>query len=309
MHLQTLSSEIALVCPSCRGQLFQSENGWKCEQESLIFAATNGIADFILPHRRTSIEQFLDLYQEIRKIEGWGSENAEYYRLLPFKDITGRYGRVWQIRSKTFESFLNDLSDYVQGSARVLDLGAGNCWLSYRLSLEGHSVVAVDINLDSWDGLGAAQKFTSRDKLRFSLIRAEFNYLPFSKGFFDIIVFNASVHYVKKPTQTLLHILEFLKNDGILYVLDSPFYRDSRSGELMVEEKVGEIELKVRKKIPEEYMGSFLSPDSMREIEPFCRVQYLEPAYDVRWRARALIAKIPLRREPASFKIIKIKKK
>jgi predicted RNA methylase len=38
---------------------------------------------------------------------------------------------------------------------RIADLGAGNCWLSYRLALRGHLPIAIDIQGDPLDGLGA----------------------------------------------------------------------------------------------------------------------------------------------------------
>ena len=57
----------------------------------------------------------------------------------------------------------------------ILDIGAGNGWLSNRLAQKGHRPVAVDIFTDGLDGLGAARHYG----MSFPLVEAEFDRLPF----------------------------------------------------------------------------------------------------------------------------------
>ena len=58
-----------------------------------------------------------------------------------------------------------------------IDLGAGNAWLSYRLSLRGHRPCAVDIFTDGRDGLGAARHYP----IPFPTVEADFSALPFQR--------------------------------------------------------------------------------------------------------------------------------
>jgi hypothetical protein len=101
-------------------------------------------------------QRFLEDYAKIRAAEGRGSEDSTYYRALPFSDLTGRNSAQWRIRARTFEYFTRRILP--RRACDILDLGAGNCWLSYRLAELGHAPAAVDIFADPRDGLGAAQQ-------------------------------------------------------------------------------------------------------------------------------------------------------
>ena len=48
------------------------------------------------------------------------------------------------------------LPERTERALRILDLGAGNGWMSYRLALQGHLPIAVDLLTNDRDGLGAA---------------------------------------------------------------------------------------------------------------------------------------------------------
>ena len=101
--------------------------------------------------------QFLDDYGRIRSAEGRGSDESDYYRALPFADITGKNSDQWRIRARTFRHFVEHI---LSGQRlKILDLGAGNCWLSYRLAELRHQPVAVDIFSDQRDGLRAARHY------------------------------------------------------------------------------------------------------------------------------------------------------
>ena len=46
--------------------------------------------------------QFLDDYIKIRHAEGRGSQSADYYLELPFRDISGRLQDQWTIRAASY---------------------------------------------------------------------------------------------------------------------------------------------------------------------------------------------------------------
>src|ERR1700742_2585160 len=91
--------------------------------------------------------QFLKDYARIRRAEGRGSSDPEYFRALPYRDLTGKNAGQWEIRARTYRHFENLILPSIEKEAGrpldILDLGAGNGWMSYRLSLRDHRPVAL----------------------------------------------------------------------------------------------------------------------------------------------------------------------
>ena len=116
---------------------------------------------------------------------------------------------------------------------RVLDVGAGNGWLSSRLSELGHETVAVDLDDDAGDGLGAAAPRTP-----FPLVQADFDAMPFAPGQFDLVLMNASLHYSPDPERTVEAAARLLRPGGTLMVMDSPLFEDPADGEAMVAQQL-----------------------------------------------------------------------
>ncbi len=94
---------------------------------------------------------------------------------------------------------------------RILDLGAGNCWMSFRLALSGYRPVAVDLLTNDHDGLGAATHYRKHLNILFPRFQAEMEYLPFQGEQFDAIIFNASFHYSEDYEATLREALRCVK--------------------------------------------------------------------------------------------------
>src|SRR3546814_11906422 len=83
----------------------------------------------------------------------------------------------------------------------VLDLGAGNCWMSYRLSLAGYRPCAVDLLTNDSDGMGAARHYRAHLPALFPRFQASFGQLPFADDQFDAAVFNASFPYSERSEE------------------------------------------------------------------------------------------------------------
>src|SRR5262249_16745752 len=129
-------------------------------------------------------QRFLDDYIKIRHAEGRGSADAAYYLALPYRDLSGRLQEQWAIRAASFRYLERRILPAIERRAgralAIADLGAGNCWLSYRLALRGHHPAAIDIHSDSLDGLGAGRHF--QDKASFARVNGEFDDLPLATG-------------------------------------------------------------------------------------------------------------------------------
>lgn len=184
-----------------------------------------------------SLERFRIDYAAHRAAEGRGLAEAELFALPWLK--SGPMARQWAVRARTFEVFLAHVVAPIARAAgrplRVLDLGAGNGWLSYRLALRGHDCTAVDIRDDRVDGLGAAEPLRARAPFACSV--ASFDALPMADHFADLTIFNAALHYATSLDETLAEAARVTRPGGMLVILDSPFYAEDSQGAAMVAEK------------------------------------------------------------------------
>jgi len=181
--------------------------------------------------------QFCREYARHRAEEG-RALRGEQLRSLPYVR-TGNFVRQWGIRAKSFEAFVNGVLNPISaaGPVDILDLGAGNGWLCNRVALLGHRAVALDIRHDDIDGLGAAADFFTKAPAAFQLVNASFDSLPFCNYCFDLVLFNASLHYAADLRDVLAEAARVTRSGGQLVILDTPFYRHERDGERMVAEK------------------------------------------------------------------------
>ena len=187
----------------------------------------------------TARRQFLDDYIKIRHAEGRGSQNSDYYLALPFRDLTGRLQDQWNIRAASYRYLERRILPPIEKQAgrplRIADVGAGNCWLSYRLSLRGHRPAAIDILTDPLDGLRAGHHY--QERAPFPRINAEFDDLPLAAGSLDLAIYNASIHYSTDYRRTLSEMRRCLRPDGRFLIVDSPVYKRREHGEMMVRER------------------------------------------------------------------------
>jgi SAM-dependent methyltransferase len=242
----------------------------------------------------------------VRQAEGRGSPETAYYRALPFTDLSGRFTADWQIRARSFLAFqrkvLAPLERERQRSLRVIDLGAGNGWLSYRLAQRGHCVAAVDLLTNSLDGLGAHIHYDAT----FMPVQAEFDRLPFSANQVDLVVFNAALHYSTHYESTLAQALRILQPSGLLVILDSPVYRAAASGAQMVRER--EAAFTQAHGFPSNALPSenYLTTRRLNDLATQLRLHWkiIQPFYGWRWLLRPIKAKLLRQREPARFAVI-----
>lgn len=188
---------------------------------------------------KEALADFAVEYAAQRAAEGRGYAGDDLIRLPYLR--SGPLARQWSVRARSFEAFRRHVvrphAARLGRPLTVLDLGAGNGWLSHRLAMEGHSAVALDIRADAVDGLGAAEHLEARAGGRMSLLLASFDEIPLGSAYADIAVFNASLHYALDLPRALRQAARVVRPGGRLAILDSPFYAREAQGAAMVAEK------------------------------------------------------------------------
>jgi len=182
-----------------------------------------------------AVMRFRADYAAHRASEGRAHRGDEL-RSLPYL-ASGPLARQWAVRARSFDALVGRVIAPMERHVPldVLDLGAGNGWLSYRLGLRGHRCIAVDIRDDGIDGLGAADEL--RGIVPFECRVASFDALPLPDEAADLAVFNASLHYAGDLAATLSEARRCVRSGGTLAIVDSPFYSEEADGETMVRER------------------------------------------------------------------------
>jgi ubiquinone/menaquinone biosynthesis C-methylase UbiE len=250
--------------------------------------------------------RFLEDYRLIRHAEGRGSDDPAYYRALPFADLSGRNTAMWAMRARTWRYFERRiLAPLERRAARpldVLDLGAGNCWLSYRLAIRGNRPVALDIFSDPRDGLAAARHY-DRPIPR---VEADFSELPLRESAFDLAIFNASLHYSTDYDRTLAAVRRCLRPDGLLVVLETPVYRKREHGERMAAERHAQFERQYGTRSDAIRSIEFLDRSAIGALGRSQHIHWrtYKPWYGWRWHLRPLMAWLRRNRPPSRFWIL-----
>jgi SAM-dependent methyltransferase len=317
--MTTLSSSLAgngigtgqlvlrLRCPRCSANLSAANrSSFDCLKCGLSLPEYGGIIHALPPVRADHYAQFIADYERIRIAEGRGSRRADFYLALPYRDVSRLNSSQWQIRARTFDYLMyRILAPALFPRAPILDLGAGNCWMSFRLAQAGYKPVAVDLHDNSFDGMGAAEHFRKSLPKLFPRFRAELAHLPFQDEQFDAAIFNASFHYVEDAAAAVAEALRCVKPGGRIVICDTPWYSCDESGYEMVEERRMGFMKRYGTASASLQSVEFLTDERLQSLEERLAIRWTvySPNYGLLWAMRPLIAKLRNRREPARFRI------
>jgi SAM-dependent methyltransferase len=277
----------------------------ECPHCAFELEVRNGIVCALPPERAAYYQQFLSDYQRIRAAEGRGSDGSSFYLALPCQDLSGRNTSRWKIRSRSYSYLVQRILPSLPYRASILDLGSGNCWMSYRLALHGFRTLAVDLLTNEHDGLGAAIHFNSHLSTSIPRFQAEATHLPFRDHQFDAIVFNASFHYAEDYEATLREALRCTKPAGIVIISDTPWYMREQSGKQMVAERQAAFRSRFHTASDSINSLEYLTDERLHALADALCIRWTihRPWYGLRWALRPLFAKFRGRREPSRFRI------
>jgi SAM-dependent methyltransferase len=267
--------------------------------------AHRGIVQALLPERVAHYARFIDDYEHIRSEEGRGSRNEDFYLGLPYKDTSGRNVKQWNIRARSYKCLIEDVLKPLGQRGRILDLGAGNGWMSFRLALAGFRPVAVDLLTNEQDGLAAAAYYHSHLPEPFPRFQAEMTRLPFQNEQFDAIVFNASFHYSEDYEASLREALRCLRSGGTVIISDTPWYSREESGRQMISERHAAFLQRFGTASDSIPSLEFLTDERLRLLEEQLSIQWTihKPKYGLKWALRPFLARLRRKREPSRFRI------
>jgi SAM-dependent methyltransferase len=307
-----VSTGIGLRCPQCGnsiGDLPGDHITLTCSRCKIKMPCLRGVWQTLLPEREAYFERFIGEYQFIRASEGRGSNSDDYYLALPYRDLSGRNSWQWAIRARTFRyierKILPGIITLARPALRILDLGAGNGWMSYRLAKQGHTPVAADLLTNNQDGLEAAQHYQQSLPFLFPRFRAELDNLPFEDSQFDLVIFNASFHYSENYEETMAEALRCVRGNGAVIIADTPWYSDEQSGlRMLLERRAGFLN---RFGFASDGLRSleFLTDQRLARMESCLGIRWRmhEPFYGIRWQLRPWLAQLQQKREPSRFRI------
>jgi len=289
------------ACPECAAETdADSSNGvisFGCGRR---FERRNGLYRFLTESRLTAAEPVIRQYRVVREREGYRVSRPEYYQMLPSVPPDDPHAPEWRLRRESFERLHRRILPSVGPEPiRVLDVGAGNGWLSHRLASLGHQVVAVDRLDDELDGLGAWRHYATR----FVPVQADFDALPFAPGQFNLVVFNGSLHYSPNVAASLARAHRMLAPGGALAVMDSPMFRREAEGHAMVADKLRRFKTEYGLTEVVHPNVGFLTFAALAEaaVSLGLRGRFRRSRGPLMWRARRELAWIRLRRAPAAF--------
>lgn len=302
---------VVLACPACHARLEVDGECADCAACGRVFTRTAGVWRFLSAGQRCAFATFLREYATVRAAERWVPAGAADYAALPDAPPGDPHAGVWRQRRRSFailrDRVVRPLAAQRGRPLTILDLGAGSAWLASRLADMGHAVAALDVSVDDADGLGARARCTplsAADSVL--LLEAAFDRLPIADAQADLVVFNASLHYARDCAVPLGEALRVLRPDGRVVVMDSPVYRDPRSGAAMVREREEALERAFG------FRSDALGSEGYFTVR---RLEEMASALAIRWRWlaptpiwRSLAARLRAwlrgRREPATLFVL-----
>ena len=223
-------------CPACRSadltltsheenEIEVREGEVACPACSATFPIREGILDLMhatseqVAAEIAAWESMLDTSayseEEHARSRGW-------IRSLPF--LSGQEGPPAELdtwRRHGREAFrLLDREDW--RGRRVLEPGAGRCWLSAELARRGAEVTALDITPAPYLGLSSAEVFFEDEEVYFERVLADMQRLPFTDGSFDAVVATATLHHSPDLEALSRELARVTRPGGMLLAANEP---------------------------------------------------------------------------------------
>lgn len=167
----------------------------------------------------TANAKFSDVYLAVREKEQRIFTDDEISN-LPFTSMHNIHAKEWELRQKSTTRF-TDYLDTKQEPQTILDIGCGNGWFSKEMAIvaKKNHVIGLDVNTEE---LEQAARIFTYPNLQF--VYGNIFEIDSFDAQFDIITLNGSVQYFPDFKALFNTLLTFLKPNGEIHIIDSPFY-------------------------------------------------------------------------------------
>lgn len=177
-------------------------------------------------------KEFESLYLKVRDKEKRIYSDTEVSN-LPIVSATNQHFDEWELRKITTDRFVSYLHN-ISGNINLLDIGCGNGWFSAKIAKkESINIYALDINRSE---LEQAARVFNYNNINF-IYGNIFNNI-FDENYFKLITLNSSLQYFDDFETLVNRLFYYLKEDGEIHILDTPFYRPTELSEAQERTKV-----------------------------------------------------------------------
>ena len=166
-------------------------------------------------------EEFESDYIKVREKENRVLTDSEV-SILPKTYSKNPNKKEWELREKSTQRILNYLESKNKDLS-ILDIGCGNGWFTNQLASisKENKIIGLDVNTEE---LEQAVRLFETEKTCF--LYGDVFKLEDFRAQFDIITLNASVQYFSDFTKLITVLVNFLKINGEIHIIDSPFYEE-----------------------------------------------------------------------------------
>lgn len=177
---------------------------------------SNGIYSLIGKEELNKLNYFLKSFESFRELNKLKIKNTKLYDDLPFS----MHSSNWIERQKDIKL----INKIIEGktSLNILDVGAWNGWLSNYLAKKNHNLVALDLFIDIYDGLGANKHYKSK----YTSIQVYPDEIFRIKEKFDLIIFNRNWAFFQNPQKVFDDAKQILSPKGSILFTGLAFYKN-----------------------------------------------------------------------------------
>ncbi len=214
-----------LKCPVCQREQFDlssiRENQVEIRQAIITcrgcqhaFHVENGVLDLLVnPSQEITSEQ-----------AGWAQLEKMVVNtdelMLSLPDGIAEHKAAWQSQAENFHYMWSQIQ--LNGTEKVLDLGAGRCWATRYFARRGCLAVGLDVLLTRYVGLLTSDVYIEKEGVYFERVCSDMNQIPMRDSVFDVVFMAATLHHSSDIQATLKQVHAALKPGGSLVLINEP---------------------------------------------------------------------------------------
>lgn len=220
---------LTLRCPNCHERLGVRDWGLEITPRSSpfslqcpnghTFAYQDGVLVLLADGFAARLGQFTADLSRARTANQKRLVEPGLYPQLPFI----KTAENWEWRMRQYDLAVVQRAINGRSGLKILDVGAWNGWLSYRLALQGHQVTAVDYFIDEYDGL-AAKKFYP---VQWQAIQLDLGDLSVLETPFDVVILNRCLQFAPDVAEMVAQARARLSVGGILLIMGLQLFADA----------------------------------------------------------------------------------